>query len=139
MPPDKALPGVNDHAGRVAAMTQFLFGLCGDYAPRRRHFIQLCLNAVAAHLRLHHAGLGTALKRYHGLYVPDDWIWSALRPLPRACLCAGAEMPPVNIAFWDRRQAVAIDLAAQNSDRTAKRKLCASCCAMAILPDGCAG
>jgi hypothetical protein len=120
LPPDAASVAVNDHASRVAAMAQCLDALCGDYAPQRQRFIRRYLDAIAAHVQAHGAALATELQRYHGLYAPEDWTWSALRPLPRAWLPAGPEYLPADIAFWDGAQAIAIELTAQPTDHTAK-------------------
>jgi len=108
-----------DHAARVAAATEWLVGLCGDYAPLRRQFITCYFGFIAAHIEAHHADLAEQLKRYDGLYAPEDWTWSALRPLPRAWLPAEGRMLPADIAFWDGAQPIAIELAARDTERQA--------------------
>ena len=110
VPPDAMPLATGDHAARVAAAKEWLEGLCGDYAPLRRQFI-------AAYLRLHRGadrgasgGVGRALKPYDGLYAPDDFLWSALRPLPRGWVPAGDQLLPADMVFWDGAQAIAIEL-----------------------------
>ena len=111
LPAEAMASPANDHAARVAAMKQFLHGLCGDYAPQRLRFVDCYIDCMAAHLDAHRQELARDLQRYHGLYAPEDWLWSAPRPLPRAWLPARAGMLPVDFAFWDGRQAIAINFA----------------------------
>ena len=65
---------------------------------------------MAAHIASHRDELTHDLRRYDGLYTPEDWLWSALRPLPRAWLPGDGGMVAVDFAFWDGTQAIAIDL-----------------------------
>lgn len=110
LPAEAMASAVGDHIARVAAMKQFLRGLCGDYAPLRLRFVDCYIDCMAAHLDTHRDELARDLQRYDGLYAPEDWLWSALRPLPRAWLPAGAGMVAVDFAFWDGTRAIAIDL-----------------------------
>ena len=108
--PADELPAVAaDHATRVTAALQWLNNLCGDYAPLRRHFITAYFDFLAAHIAEHRTALVESLARYDGLYSPDDWLWSALRPLPRAWLPAGDQMLPADVAFWDGTQPIAFE------------------------------
>jgi hypothetical protein len=61
---------------------------------------------LAAEVERHRAALAAGLARYDGLYAPEDWIWSALRPLPRAWI--GGER--VDVAFWDGAVVIAVRL-----------------------------
>jgi hypothetical protein len=120
LPPAAMLETGLDHAARVAAMQDWLISLCGDYAPLRRHFILNYFAFLAAELRTHEASLAEDLARYDGLYAPGDWLWSALRPLPRAWLPSAASpgpgsMLPAEIAFWDGTQPLAIELSARET------------------------
>jgi hypothetical protein len=116
--PPAAMPDVmGDHAARVAAMTVWLQGLCGDYAPLRQRFIAAYIACVGAEVAAHRAALAEELRRYDGLYVPDDFMWSAPRPLPRAWLPAGNERLFAEIAFWDGEKAIAIELSARETPR----------------------
>ena len=110
LPPETMAQATSDHAARLAAMRTWLHALCGDYAPLRVLFVDLYLAALAAHIDAHHDEVSQALRRYDGLYVPQDWLWSAPRPLPRALLRGGAGMVAVDFAFWDGARAIAIDL-----------------------------
>jgi hypothetical protein len=115
---------VGDHAARVDAMVRWLHGLCGDYNAQRQRFITAYFRGVAEHLAAHHDVLAAELKRYDGLYAPHDWLWSALRPLPRAWLPAEGRLLPCDVAFWDGSRAIAIEFAAQETERTVA--LCAA-------------
>jgi hypothetical protein len=108
LPAEAMASPANDHAARVAAMKQFLHGLCGDYAPQRLRFVDCYLGCMAAQLDAHRDEMARDLQQYHGLYAPEDWLWSAPRPLPRAWLPGKAGMAPVDFAFWDGTQAIAI-------------------------------
>lgn len=119
LPPDIMPVATGDHAARVAAATEWLVGLCGDYAPLRRQFITCYFGFIAAHIEAHRADLDEQLRRYDGLYSPEDWTWSALRPLPRAWLPAEGRMLPANVGFWDGTQPIAIELAARDTERGA--------------------
>ena len=110
LPAEAMASATGDHAARVAAMRSYLHSLCGDYAPVRLRFADVYLDAVAAHVDAHRDEVGRALQRFDGLYAPEDWLWSALRPLPRALLRGNGGMAGVDFAFWDGTRAVAIDL-----------------------------
>ena len=110
LPAEAMVSAAGDHAARVAAMKQFLRKLCCDYAPQRLRFVDCYIDCMAAHLETYRDELARDLQRYDGLYAPEDWLWSAPCPLPRAWLPGQGEMVPVDFAFWDGTQPVAIDL-----------------------------
>ena len=116
--PLTAMPeAAGDHAARVAAAVDWLVFQCGDYAPLRRRFITAYFAFIVAELDAHRADLAADLARYDGLYTPDDWLWSALRPLPRAWLASPSGPLSAEIAFWDGTQPLAIELSARESPR----------------------
>jgi hypothetical protein len=116
--PADAMPlAIGDHAARVAAAIDWLTGMCGDYAPLRRQFIGCYFDFIAAHLDAHRAELAERLKRYDGLYAPEDFLWSALRPLPRGWVPAGDTLLPTDIVFWDGTEVVAIELSARETEK----------------------
>jgi hypothetical protein len=108
LPADAIATGGASHATRLAAMQQILHAACGDYAPQRERFVHAYLAAITAHIDAHQAELAERLKPYQGLYAPQDWLWSALRPLPRAWLPAGDAMAMADVAFWDGTRPIAI-------------------------------
>jgi hypothetical protein len=116
--PSDAMPlTIGDHAARVAAAKAWLQSLCGDYAPLRRQFIDAYLRCVAAQIETHRAEFAARLEPYDGLYAPDDFLWSALRPLARGWVAAGDQLLPADMVFWDGAQPIAIELAARDTDR----------------------
>ncbi len=108
---------IGDHTARVAAAKAWLESLCGDYAPLRRQFVDAYLRFAAAQIEAHRAELAVRLEPYDGLYAPDDFLWSALRPLPRGWIPAGGQLLPADMVFWDGAQPIAIELAARDTDR----------------------
>ncbi len=116
--PADAMPlAIGDHAARVAAATDWLAAQCGDYAPLRRQFIDAYFRFIAAHLAAHRDELAEFARPFDGLYAPEDWLWSALRPLPRGWVPADGKLLPADIAFWDGSQTVAIEVAARETAR----------------------
>ena len=109
--PQVAVPDrQGDHAAQVAAVMDWLISLCGDYARPRRHFIAAYFAFLASRIDAHRGILAENLARYAGLYTPDDWFWSAPRPLPRAWLRGRDGLLPAEIAFWDGTKPLAIEL-----------------------------
>ena len=109
LPAEAMAQATGAHAARVTAMRAFLHALCGDYAPLRQRFVDVYLDGLAAHVEAHREELAHTLQRYDGLYAPEDWLWSALRPLPRAWLPTASGMVPADVAFWDGAQVIAVD------------------------------
>ena len=116
--PADAMPlAIGDHAARVAAATAWLEGLCGDYAPLRRHFIAAYFCFIAAEMEAHREELTERLKPYNGLFAPEDFLWSALRPLPRGWVPLRDRWLPADVVFWDGEYAIAIELGTRDTDR----------------------
>jgi hypothetical protein len=115
--PDAMPLTTGDHTARVAAAKAWLESLCGDYAPLRRQFVAAYLQCAAAQIEPHRAELAAKLAPYDGLYAPDDFLWSALRPLPRGWVPAGGQLLPADMVFWDGAQPIAIELASRDTDR----------------------
>jgi hypothetical protein len=143
LPAEAMVSAAEDHAARVAAMKLFLRGLCGDYAPQRLRFVDCYLDCMAAHLDAHRDEVAHGLQRYDALYAPEDWLWSALRPLPRAWLPGEGGAVLVDFAFWDGTRAIAIDVG--GSQQAAGVALCRvtpdmlmgdPLALLAVLPDG---
>jgi hypothetical protein len=100
--------GTSDHAGRVAALRAWLLGACGDYNGALRRAVSGYIDAIGQHIERHRAELAAALAAFHGLYQPEDWIWSALRPLPRAWWREGEAWRHADLAFWDGGAVIAM-------------------------------
>jgi hypothetical protein len=118
LPQDAVMQASADHAARIETVTQWLDGLCGDYNPNRQRFIAAYFRSIIAHLSTHGDELVERLRRYDGLFQPHDWLWSSLRPLPRAWLPVKGRLLPCDFAFWDGERAIAVELAAQDTERT---------------------
>jgi hypothetical protein len=113
-----AMPlATGDHAARVAAAMEWLGGQCGDYAPRRRQFIAAYFDCMAAQIAAHQDELAERLAQYDGLFAPEDALWSALRPLPRGWVPVADRYLPADVVFWDGTEAIAVELAARESER----------------------
>ncbi len=91
------------HAGRMRAARAWLHAACGDYAGARRRWIDSYLDWAEAAV-----SDAPALDRYGGVYEPEDWLWSALRPLPRAWLPGAGHS--VDFAFWNGQILTAVCL-----------------------------
>lgn len=117
VPPDSMPPDVGDHVARVAAAAEWLTSQCGDYAPLRRQFIARYFDWIAAQIEAHRAELVERLKPFDGLYAPEDFFWSALRPLPRGWVPLGERFLPADIVFWDGARPIVVQLGERTTDR----------------------
>lgn len=97
-----------DHAARMAAVRTWLLASCGDYNQVLRRGVTQYLDAIAAHAADHREDLTAALARFHGLYRPEDWCWSALRPLPRAWWRRDGVWQRADLAFWNGDAVIAM-------------------------------
>ncbi len=91
----------DDHASRTQTMRAWLLAHCGDYNATLHRGVTHYLAAIAAHVTLHRDTLAAGLTQFHGLYQPEDWCWSALRPLPRAWWRQDDTWARADLAFWD--------------------------------------
>jgi len=108
LPVEQVAAGQGGHAARMAAAEAWLVAACGSYAPLRQRFVAFWLRFAAAHVASHQGELVERLRRFDGLYAPEDFVWSALRPLPRALLPVPDGVVPVDAAFWDGTRIVAV-------------------------------
>jgi len=100
--------GAADRAARVVAVRSWLLAGCGDYNEALRRGVTRYLDAVEAHVMQHRDTLTAGLARFHGLYQVEDWIWSALRPLPRAWWRQDDAWFSAELAFWDGNDVIAM-------------------------------
>jgi hypothetical protein len=100
--------GLADHAARMAAVRSWLLVGCGDYNAALRRGVTQYLAAVEAHVAQHGDALTADLAQFHGLYRPQDWCWSALRPLPRAWWQQDGAWVSADLAFWDGNAVIAM-------------------------------
>jgi hypothetical protein len=104
--------GQTDHATRMAAMRAWLLARCGDYEGTLRRCVTRYLDGVEDHVAHNRGSLTAGLALFEGLYSPDDWCWSALRPLPHAWWRQGDVWVKADLAFWDGRSVVTMQPAA---------------------------
>jgi hypothetical protein len=100
--------GAADHAARMVAVRSWLLASCGDYNAALRRGVTRYLDAVAAHITHHRDTLAAGLARFHGLYRPEDWCWSAPRPLPRAWWRQDGAWLRADLAFWNGNEVIAM-------------------------------
>jgi hypothetical protein len=117
LPEDAVTQTSADHPARIETVTRWLDGLCGDYNPNRQRFIAAYCRSLISLRDANGDELGECLRRYDGLFHPHDWLWSALRPLPRAWLPADDRLLPCDFAFWDGVHATAVELGAADTER----------------------
>ena len=108
LPADLA-PVEPSHTACRAALGDWLLAQCGDYAADRRRFVAHYLDWVGAAVTAHREELQQRLARFDGLYTPEDFFWSAPRPLPRAWLESEGKRQRVDMLFWDGAAALPID------------------------------
>ena len=103
-------------------MLDWLKSQCGDYRPASRAFIDAYVDFAAEEILRNEREILQHLAQFDGLFEPRAFIWSTLRPLPRAWLDRGGSvgMGKVDFAFWDGSclYAVAIDTGATRPMRT---------------------
>jgi hypothetical protein len=85
----------------MAAVRSWLLAGCGDYNAVLRGGVARYLDAIETHIAQHGDALTADLAQFHGLYQPQDWCWSALRPLPRAWWQQDGAWVRADLAFWD--------------------------------------
>lgn len=133
--PADAMPlATGDHAARVVAAIEWLHGQCGDYAPLRRQFITAYFRFIAAQIEAHRDELARSLAPYDGLFAPEDYLWSALRPLPRGWVPVADRYLAADIVFWDGTQAIAVELSARPTEK--QKTLTAAGCAVFQIEPG---
>jgi hypothetical protein len=101
LPVEAWAAGWADHAARMMAVRFWLLAGCGDYNVALRRGMTQYLDAVEVHVAQHGDALAAELAQFQGLYRPQDWCWSALRPLPRAWWRQDGAWLHADLAFWD--------------------------------------
>jgi hypothetical protein len=92
------------HEAHWAALEAWLLAQCGDYNKALRRSVTQYLARVSTEVTARRAEIEASLARFEGLYQPEDWSWSALRPLPRAWWQEGEAWRRADLAFWDGRE-----------------------------------
>lgn len=109
--PSQFASGVGSgHEERWAACRGWVESCCGDYAVHRRRFIGQYLDFVERHIERNHAEIEAICRQFDGIYRRADWLWSALRPLPRAWLSSQGKWIPADVMLWDGTELVAVSI-----------------------------
>lgn len=112
-PPD--LVRIVGTAERLELLREHLQALCGVWDQPARLFLDAYFRWIDGAIAAGAAELGA---RGGGLFVPADWSFSALRPLPQAQLASDLAQPVrADFAFWTGDAMVAIELKAGASPR----------------------
>lgn len=80
-------PGLPDSLGRdekYAFLKTRSLELCDLWNKRQRAFMEMYFDFVADHVTEHAAEIDKKNYAYDGLYERDDWLFSAIAPLPQA-------------------------------------------------------
>jgi len=99
------LRGSDDPLGLIRAA---LVRLCSPWDKLSRRFVELYFDCILARLETHREAIAKKLLPFDGLYRAEDFVYSALMPLPRAHLYAPCEpgalkrqdFVAVECAFW---------------------------------------
>lgn len=91
---------------------------CDQWRKGQRQFVERYFEFVAARVAGEREALADRLRPFGGLYGPDDWLFSAPRPIPQAWLSldptggaaayAPENMVMVDVAFWTREGPLAV-------------------------------
>lgn len=109
--PAMVLPPAVAPGERVELMQEWLSGQCGDYARARVTFVAAYFRFISDVLQGDGAAIAEPVARFGGLFAAGDWVWSALRPLPRAWMATPDGPVGADFMFWDGAALTAIVLA----------------------------
>jgi hypothetical protein len=89
----------------VRRVTAHLHRLSGPWNKQGMHFINAYVAALEQQIAAHRDALEAKVARFATLFRPEDFLFSAPVPLPRAFLPTGAgaseaDFVPVDVAFW---------------------------------------
>ncbi|HUK59428.1 MAG TPA: hypothetical protein VLV50_09375 [Stellaceae bacterium] len=118
-PPD--LVRATSVADRLEILREQLASLCGPWDRLAALFLDCYVEWIAATLATADAELRDLSARAGGIFAPEDWSFSALRPLPQAHLPAGTASVRADFAFWTGTGFVAIDLQGNTTPRRQRR------------------
>lgn len=109
------LAEIPDNAARIERLRDELIRTLDIFAKHPRQFVEIYFRFIAQRVDAERAALDRALAWSGGLFGADDWIFSALRPLPRAMVLESegqqnAAARVYDFAFWTGREVLAIDL-----------------------------
>jgi hypothetical protein len=113
-----------DRDAMLAALEEETARQLDLFAKHPRRFLDLYFAFVAARARAEKAALQERLAWSDGLFDHRDWVFSALRPLPRARLASvdGTRLKPlggvVDFAFWTGNEAVTVEIGSARASQS---------------------
>jgi hypothetical protein len=103
--------GTGTVAERLAILREHITGQCDMWAKRPRQFVALYFRFIEGVIAADRADIEAHIAPFAGLFSGDDFVFSALRPLPRAHLpVADGQRVRVDFAFWTGERLVAVDI-----------------------------
>ena len=114
--PPSFLADIPDTATRVARLKSDVSRDLDVFAKNPRRLLDLYFDFIAARLDAERAALDQLLRPLGGLFRVEDWVYSALRPLPNAAVFDADDPEPPravvtqDLVFWTGRAALAIRL-----------------------------
>jgi len=138
-PPD--LVRATNVEDRLDLLREHLRSLCGPWDRLAALFLDAYFEWIAASVAAAAPELHALVSRAGGLFVPRDWSFCALRPLPQAHLPAGEGAPVrTDFAFWTGAFFIAIDLQGSAAPRRQRRdelaRLAAAGTMLVTVPGG---
>jgi len=119
-PPD--LIGAATTAARLDLLRDHLHTLCRPWDKLAQLFLDAYFARIAAAIAAADGELRALAAASGGLFAPEHWSFSALRPLPQAHLPPGDGAPVrVEFAFWTGERLIAIELEGSGTPRKARR------------------
>ena len=112
-------PATGDHAARVAAAAAWLESQCGDYAPLRRQFIAALPFPRGADRGVSR-GAGRACEADTTDFAPEDFCGLPCVLCHVAGWPAGSGKLPADLVFWDGTQAIAVEVAARDTESSGR-------------------
>jgi len=110
--------GTGTVAERLAILCCHLTELCDQWAKRPRQFMALYFRFIDAVIAADRPALEAHVQRFGGLFTAEDYVFSALRPLPRAHLPVASDARVrVDFAFWTGARLVAVDITGDEAQR----------------------
>ncbi len=109
---------------RLALLSQHLQSLCDLWDRPARLFLETYFQFIAAAIDVGATEIAAQARRVGGLFVPADWSFAALRPLPQAHLAVSGGAAPVRVefAFWTGAATIAVTLEGSASPRRQRRE-----------------
>jgi hypothetical protein len=107
---------------RLDFLREHLKSLCALWDQPPRLFLDAYFRWILAAIDAHRPALVAMATALGGLFVPRDWCFAALRPLPQAHFPTSAGLARVDVGFWTGAAAVAVELVGSASRSRARQE-----------------